>query len=342
MTVVVAAAVMLCAVTTAAAVLKWSQSLSVGMQLSKDQMKNVENSGMNKFVEQSCTDNGITVTAIQSITDNYYTHIAFRVEGFEIEEGKQTDFEEFDITVDGKDDFGISAGFWDGIVSDNNGNLITTDGKPLAKDKDGIIVENYVLDDGTMEYHITLFNHNEEKGKFFGKPIHVELKNLGTVAKAEYFSGIEGNWTFDWTLAGADTTEVYEPDFMLEDTGAKVKKIEVSPISIMVEYDFPRQETEEEYMDENGKVGMITMFGEPPFATGVKLKDGTVIKYIYTGPGGGGYEDENSDTYSFLLASDRVIDVDEIESILFLKPVDGTVNEYSESEFYEVPLLNKK
>ena len=341
MTVVVAAAVMLCAVTTAAAVLKWSQSLSEGMQVSEDQMKNVENSGMNKFVEQSCTDNGITVTAIQSITDNYYTHIAFRVEGFEIEEGKQPDFEEFDITVDGKDDFGISAGFWDGIVSDNNGNLITTDGKPLAKDKDGRIVENYVLDDGTMEYHITLFNHNEEKGKFFGKPIHVELKNLGTVAKAEYFSGIEGNWTFDWTLAGADTTEVYEPDFMLEDTGAKVKKIEVSPISIMVEYDFPRQETEEEYMDENGKVGMVTMFGEPPFAKGVKLKDGTVIKYLYSGPGGGGYEDENSDAYSFLLASDRVIDVDEIESILFLKPVDETMK-YPKLEFYDVPLLNKK
>ena len=211
----------------------------------------------------------------------------------------------------------------------------------MAKDKDGRIVENYVLDDGTMEYHITLFNHNEEKGKFFGKPIHVELKNLGTVAKAEYFSGIEGNWTFDWTLAGADTTEVYEPDFMLEDTGAKVKKIEVSPISIMVEYDFPRQETEEEYMDENGKVGMVTMFGEPPFAKGVKLKDGTVIKYLYSGPGGGGYEDENSDTYSFLLASDRVIDVDEIESILFLKPVDETMK-YPKLEFYDVPLLNKK
>jgi len=73
----------------------------------------------------------------------------------------------------------------------------------------------------------------------------------------------------------------------------------------------------------------------------VKLKDGTVIKYLYSGPGGGGYEDENSDTYSFLLASDRVIDVDEIESILFLKPVDETMK-YPKLEFYDVPLLNKK
>lgn len=29
---------------------------------------------------------------------------------------------------------------------------------------------------------------------------------------------------------------------------------------------------------------------EPPEAKGVRLKDGTVIKYLYGGPGGGEYE----------------------------------------------------
>ena len=110
----------------------------------------------------------------------------------------------------------------------------------------------------------------------------------------------------------------------------------------MVEYDFPRREIEEEYINENGVPGTVTMLAEPPAAMGVKLKDGTVIKYLYIGPGQGGYSEENGDTYALLMAADRVIDVDEIESILFLKSFDETLNEHAEPEFYEVPILNEK
>lgn len=335
-TVIAAAAVVICAVTAMAAALRWSYSLSDGMRASEEQMKYLESSGMNKFVEKSCTDNGVTVTAVQSITDNYYTHLAFRVEGFELEEGKEPGFENLKITVDGDDGINLSASFWGDIVPDNEGNPVKIDGQPVGA------YENYVLEDGSMEYQITLFKGNNEKGYFFDKPIHVELENLGTLAKAQYYPCLEGTWTFDWTLAGADTTEIYEPDFILGDTGATVEKIEVSPISIMVEYDFPRREIEEEYINENGVPGTVTMLAEPPAAMGVKLKDGTVIKYLYIGPGQVGYSEENGDTYALLMAADRVIDVDEIESILFLKSFDETLNEHAEPEFYEVPILNEK
>ena len=71
MTVLAAAVVTLCAVTAGAAVIRWSHSLSQGLQASEEQMKALETSGMNKFVEQPCTSNGVTVTAVQSITDSY-------------------------------------------------------------------------------------------------------------------------------------------------------------------------------------------------------------------------------------------------------------------------------
>ena len=74
-TVLAAAVVALCAVTAAAAVVRWSHSLSDGLQASEEQMKQLESNGMNTFVEQPCTVNGVTVTAVQSITDNYLSLI---------------------------------------------------------------------------------------------------------------------------------------------------------------------------------------------------------------------------------------------------------------------------
>ena len=76
---------------------------------------------------------------------------------------------------------------------------------------------NYVMDDGSMEYRMILFN-NEERGYFLNKPIHVEIENLGTSQKADYIPGIEGRWSFDWTLGGADDTLVFEPDMPLGDS----------------------------------------------------------------------------------------------------------------------------
>ena len=53
------------------------------------------------FADASVTDAGITVSAQQSITDNYYTYLSFKVEGYHLEDGKQPDFENVFVTVDG-------------------------------------------------------------------------------------------------------------------------------------------------------------------------------------------------------------------------------------------------
>lgn len=337
-TVLVAAVVALCAVTAAAAVVRWSHSLSEGLQASEEQMKQLETSGMNTFVEQPCTVNGVTVTAVQSITDNYYTYIAFKVEGFDLEEGKEPSFENINVTVDGEEEFGYTAGFWDGIVDDNEGNPVTLDGERLKIDENGRLIINYVMDDGSLEYEMILTNDVKEAGYFIGKDIHVELENLGVyTGKLDHTTKVEGNWVFDWTLGGADTTRVCEMDYALEDTGATVKRLEISPISVIAEYDFPRQTVVEECIEENGEMGTFERYAEPPAVKGVKLKDGTVIKYLYGGPGGGGYDGAAGSKYVTKNAADRIIDPDEVESVLFLKDYTQW-KDIDSPEFIEVEL----
>ena len=78
--------------------------MAEGMQATETQQKQLEDNGMAAFTSQSCTDAGVTVTAEQSITDNYNSHISFKVEGFQVEDGQQPDFGSISVLVDGKED----------------------------------------------------------------------------------------------------------------------------------------------------------------------------------------------------------------------------------------------
>lgn len=341
-----AAALVFGTINAAAAYLSRSKSLTGELHISEEQHVQMEEDHMSAFVNQSSTDQGITVTAIQSITDNYYTHIAFRVEGHQVNAGIQPDFESIRITVDGHDSFeeaspetgfNYTASFYSGIVSGPDGGIVNDDGSPVQHNANGGIDENYVLKDGTMEYHITLSN-TMNKGFFIGKPIHVELKNLGTVEKAAFQPAIEGTWSFDWTLEGSSKMRECQLNAPLGDSGAAVVKAELSPISLRAEYQAPRRDIEEKGMDEKGREITVTMPMEPPRLSGVRMKDGTVYPYLYLGPGSQGYENDTSERYHSAFAIDRIIDVEQVESLLFAKPYEDGRGTSIEENFYIVPL----
>lgn len=337
-----AAAISLFALTGAAAVYRnWSRSLSEGLHISEEQQQELESNQMASFVEQSCTDNGITVTAQQSITDTYYTHLSFKIEGYQLEAGAEPFLEVKNITIDGREDFDWNASFYNGIVSDGSSRPVLADGSSLESletDENGLIPElSYTMEDGSLEYHMIL-SKTDEKGYFLDKPIHVELKNLGTVAKAEYFPDVEGNWTFDWTLQGHSITKECDLNVPLGDSGATVTHVEISPLSLTAEYQFPRQEITGEYMDENQEVQKYTFFTEPPALMGVRLKDGTTYPSLCMGPGSMGYLDEDSDTYLYSFAIDRILDVEQVECLLFLKEASAEESSLETAEFYEVPI----
>lgn len=320
----------------AAAYLRQSKSLTEGLRMTEQQQTKMQEEQMAAFVEQSSTDQGITVTALESITDQHFTHIAFRVEGYQVEEGVQPDFESVSVTVGGQDDFNYSGSFYNGIVAGADGKPELADGSPVKTNADGGIIEDYTMEDGSMEFQITLFNIGK-KGYFINQPIHVELHNLGTVARAEYQPDVEGIWVFDWTLKGSPEIKSCELRAPLGDSGATAVKAELSPVSMMAEYEFPRRKVQENYVDENGQEKMGTFNSEPPQLSGVRLKDGTLYPTLYRGPGGSGYESEESSTYRIVFAIDRILDVDQVESLLFRKPYTEE-GKNLEEKYYIVPI----
>ena len=320
------------AVSAYAAYTNWSHGMKEELRISEEQQKNLEANGMAAFSDASVTDAGVTVTAQQSITDNYYTYLSFKVEGYSVEKGVQPDFETISVTADGQD---VSWGgrFYDGMISGDDGMVVNADGSAPETEADGSMIENYVMDDGSLEYHMILKSH--EKGFFTDKQLHVELENLGTVAKAQYFPDIEGSWKLDMTLGGADTAKYIETNEKLGDTETIVTGVELSPVSMRITYDFPKTEPRmEEFEDENGEIQTIAWPAQPPFAFGIRLKDGTVMKYISAGGESTGYTSEEGQEYVVSFPLDRVIDPDQVEAVLF--------REYDEENgkqlTYEVPL----
>ena len=320
------------AVSAYAAYTNWSHGMKEELRISEEQQKNLEANGMAAFSDASVTDAGVTVTAQQSITDNYYTYLSFKVEGYSVEKGVQPDFETISVTADGQDVI-WGGRFYDGMISGDDGMVVNADGTAPETEADGSMIENYVMDDGSLEYHMILKSH--EKGFFTDKQLHVELENLGTVAKAQYFPDIEGSWKLDMTLGGADTAKYIETNEKLGDTETIVTGVELSPVSMRITYDFPKTEPRmEEFEDENGEIQTIAWPAQPPFAFGIRLKDGTVMKYISAGSESTGYTSEEGQEYVVSFPLDRVIDPDQVEAVLF--------REYDEENgkqlTYEVPL----
>lgn len=318
----VAAAVMLGAggVTAgAAAYMRWSKTASEGMQASEETQKKMEETKLTVPVNKSDTQNGVTVTVAQTIVDSYYAHIIFKVEGYDAGEGKQPFFETDTVVVDGYDPmedpydekryFGSGGDWYNGVTMGEDGRAVRiSDGKPLDEIED--YQDNYRLEDGSYEYRLTL-THTADKDYFMGKPIHIELHNLGTAEKADLTNVTEASWSFDWVLEGSPEKKEYDLNAPIGDTGVTVKHVEISPISLSVTYDFPKKI----YNKMDNSSGMLF------FPDGVRLKDGTELKTIYLGPGTNGYISENE--YFIAFPVDRILDTDEIDALLVRKGADG-------------------
>ncbi|MDD3402331.1 MAG: DUF4179 domain-containing protein [Hespellia sp.] len=329
---ILAATLVLGSITAVAAALKWSQSFDKELHMTEQQKADAQKSGLSTFVEQPVSDAGVTITAQQSIVDNYYAFLSFRVEGYAVEKGEEPGFDRMTVTVDGKD-VSYGANFYDGTIQAAGGKVVLADGSPIPLDENGNCISNYVMEDGTMEYNIYL-SSNGEKGNLLNKPIHAEFEGLGTyMAKAgDIDIKIPGKWAFDWTLTGDDSTYSAQVKETLGDTNATVTGVEISPISIKAVYDFPRTE-------EEGTPDGSILYEEPPALAGVKLKDGTLWPYLYMGPGMSGYVDDNSNQYENRFAVDRILEVDQIESLLFWKTgVDLEDREPMEEDFYVVDI----
>lgn len=294
----------------AAAYLKWSKGMENALQITEEQKEQAESTGLAAFSDMSVTDAGVTVTAQQTIIDNYYAFLSFKVEGYGVQPGQQPGFGQVEILVDGSE-------------------------IPLDENESFLI--DYTMEDGSLDYHINL-SSQREAGWFEGKEIYVEFSDLGVYEgkTGEVVETIKGTWTFDWTLGGDDRSYKTELDAPIGETGAIVKNAEISPISLNVVLEWPREEiTETGYHETQNEVNgeMVqksepfeyTYYKEAPALIGVKLTDGTFLPYLYEGPGAEGYLEVDSDLYGIRFAIERILNPDDVQSLLFLKdyPEDG-------------------
>ena len=296
----------------------WSRGMQGAVQATDTQQKELTDKGaavvlkeQDDYSKLAVTDNGITITPETIIVDENFAHIAFSVKGYDLAEGDEPGFDDWNIGVkDDKEGSSVQAygGFYDGIVSDENGNPVYEDGSSLKEDEQGQIISHYVDEDGNLEY-VASIGVADWKDSLLGKTIVCKLKDLGTLYKTRFTLAKEGNWDFEIKLPDVSTASNIKVAKGIENTPFTVDDVELSPISIKINYSV------------NGEVTVKEDTNQVPQFFGVILKDGKKISFLGDA-GGTGYNEAMTEAYT-LSSFVQVIEPDQVQSIL-LQTDDGT------------------
>ena len=295
----------------------WSRGLQGAVQATDTQQKELTDKGaavvlkeQKDYSKLAVTDNGITITPETIIVDENFAHIAFSVKGYDLAKGDEPGFDDWDIGVkDGKEGSSVQAygGFYDGIVSDENGNPVYEDGSSLKEDEQGQIISHYVDEDGNLEY-VASIGVADWKDSLLGKTIVCKLKDLGTLYKTRFTLAKEGNWDFEIKLPDVSTASNIKVAKEIENTPFTVDDVELSPISIKINYSV------------NGEVTFKEDTNQVPQFFGVILKDGKKISFLGDA-GGTGYNEAMTEAYT-LSSFVQVIEPDQVQAII-LRNDDG-------------------
>lgn len=295
----------------------WSRGMQGAVQATDTQQKELTDKGaavvlkeQKDYSKLAVTDNGITITPETVIVDDYFAHVAFSVKGYDLAEGDEPGFDDWNIGVkDGKEGSSVQAygGFYDGIVSDENGNPVYEDGSSLKEDEQGQIISHYVDEDGNLEY-VASIGVADWKDSLLGKTIVCKLKDLGTLYKTRFTLAKEGNWDFEIKLPDVSTASNIKVAKGIENTPFTVDDVELSPISIKINYSV------------NGEVTFKEDTNQVPQFLGVILKDGKKISFLGDA-GGTGYNEAMTEAYT-LSSFVQVIEPDQVQAII-LRNDDG-------------------
>lgn len=327
----------------AAAYTRWSTTAQFQYHPSEEVKKQAEQSGLSVMLEEtkgtenpnevlSVTDQGITITAVQTIVDNYHADLTFRIEGFDLPEGRAPEVWPI-VTIDGKEDFYVSQGgsFFDGTTRNENGEWVyTSNGQPVefGNDEYESAILDYSADDGSIEYtHYITFH--EMDGRYLGKEIQVEFRYIA-VQSADKFGEneetVEGSWTLKWTLTGTSDSISISPNAEIGDSGVILLDAEIGQRTIRTRYQVP------ELWE-----GWNELVELPEGICGVHMKDGSEYRLI---PSTTGFEDMDRMIYFMQSATfDGILDVSQVESLMFFKGWERDANGKPTAEtFYYIPV----
>lgn len=330
------AATLTLGITAFAAVTHWSSGFLQKMNINGEQMERLQDSDSSLVAmpNVSNTHDGITVSTAQCLFDGNAIHISFYVDGYELDKTEEPDLEYVNIYIDGKETHNYGFSFFNGIDWSDREHPVMADGTPVLEDADGNYIPNYRIADGKMEINLDL-SPTDENGRrlsetdFENKEIKIVMGNFGD---------IKGEWILKWNLGGFEKGREVEINQELAGTGINVTSAVLYPASAIIRMNFPMVEITDTGLDESGNTITYSDFAEPPAFVGVKLKDGTVYTDLFGG-GSEGYENGNRDEFVSRISFSRIIDTNEIDSLLFVKnPLADGKSRLTENDCYAVKL----
>ena len=294
----------------------WGRGMSGNIQASDEQQQVLTEKNIAKVYSEdpdssslAVTNNGVTIEPDTVIVDERFVYMAFRISGYSVADRMEPGFDMVNVYQgDNPEDesawVNMSGSMYDGIIPDENGTPVYEDGTAIESYEDGSIISHYTDDDGNMEYIIQA-SVVDKNDSFLGKTMHVEFKNLGTLSKAAFTPAVDGEWNFEINLSDVSSSQNIEVGQKVEGTDFTMENIDISPISMKVNYSVSAAPAEHE--DDLGI----------PEVMGVVLKDGTRIPYLTNG-GALGYTDSSKSNAYQMAGFDRVVDVDEIAALIVL------------------------
>lgn len=340
------AAVMLLATLTGAAVFtRWSKTAQIRYNPSEEIKKQAEKSGLSVMLEKtkgtessnevlSVTDQGITITAVQSIVDNYRAEITFRIEGFELPEDEWPHIWPT-VTIDGDLQFygSQSGSFFDGTTMKDGKRVYVSTGEPVILEQTGeyqSVVLAPVADDGSLEYTHSI-SFQETDGRYLGKEIVFSFDSIGFQSREKAgmpVSQVEGNWELKWILTGNSDCITVTPNAKIGDSDVILLEAEIGQRTIRARYQV------DDYWEGWNELAML-----PQAVYGVRMKDGS--EHI-CGSGTSGFENQEDMIYfTELQISDAILDVSQVESFMFHKGWElDAEGKPTIQTFYYIPVTN--
>lgn len=338
------AATMLMATLTGAAIFtRWSRSAQARFNPSQDIKEQAEQSGLSVMLEEtkgtenpnevlSVTDQGITITAVQSIVDNYQARITFRIEGFDLPENKLPALWP-EVLIDGDAHFGglQSGWFYDGLTTNAEGKTVyASSGLPVESDEEGCLILDMVADDGSLEYtHFISFEQTD--GRYMGKEITFVFDSIDFQSDEKAgmpIPQVEGKWELRWTLTGAESNIRIAPNVQIGDSDVILLDAEIGQITLRTRYQL------KDYWE-----GWDELVELPQAICGIRMKDGTEHPCY---PGSSGFEDEEKMIYFIdSRMSDAILDISQVESLMFHKDwIYGVDGKTTGRMYYYIPVVS--
>lgn len=277
---------------------------------SEEQQETLQESTYIQNIDQSVTQNGVTVTLTDSIQDQGFLYAFFEVKTDDsISMTDHTSFEEMThFKIDGKEVY---------AVDDNRFGSFNTG-----------VGQDELLKTDRNSAHLKHFNaciSYDSDYDLSNKTVEITLKNLTEEEDYDKTVITDGTWDFKWTLGAVKPPTTLEVNRKCDFGGYEitVKEMEVTPLlwSLYLDYD----EAMKVYEDEKNKFEYAgTDYGMDLYARTsidqVRYKDGTVLTLDRTMggiAGGGEKQDKENGVLIIRNSFPQLVDVDNLQAVHF-------------------------